>query len=252
MKKFLMIGITFFLLLTFVGCRQYNEVPEKSESYPTYHENHETTKEYESYSEEIDYSKFRAPHPLPDALVFTSIEELIEIYQLVKTGKADELEKSKADRIVMFGYDEDAGNLMKIAESMNFAALDKIYIPVGIPEEYQLYKIEVKKKSVCYSYFLEEDLASEETKGIAIGEQKNFQFDFTRWNIDSPMDGILQQCNATTKDLINGKYLYSQPYSLYWGFDREVLHMYLPRPLWNIGISEMKKLTEVTIVDLLD
>jgi len=113
MKRFLLAGITFFLMLTLAGCRQHDGMPVTSGAEETTYAEHKS--EETSTIDCIDW--------VVDALEFASLEALREGYQ-----------SAKPDR-----YGKD---LMQLAESVNFAALEKVYVPIGVPETYQFHKYE--------------------------------------------------------------------------------------------------------------
>jgi len=167
---------------------------------------------------------------ISDTLEFTSLEDLLETYRKVQKGEDDDVTNS--------------------AESVNFASLEKIYLASSIPELYQLYKIIVFEELVTVRFLRKEDLISEDTARKAINQDQHFSFGFYRWDLDSPLDGILRQNNATEKDLIDEKYLFVAPNRLIWALDRGVMYMNMPLSLITNDIEEMVRFAEVTVIDI--
>ena len=171
-----------------------------------------------------------------DQLEFSSIEALLASYLIVKEGRAD------GDiREVVSGWDasrtewdasfSDSG-LIYVAESTDFTSLETFHLPVGIPEEFQIYRITVSEEDVAIWYLHKDDMVSEETRWDAIVQQRHFLFGFSRWDMDTDflMDGILRQNGASEEDLIDGKYLFVAPNLFRWASDRKTFGLYTPLP----------------------
>ena len=201
MKRFLLMSFTFFLVISLTGCGQ-NDI--------------ET-----DISEVSDFNYEVAVSQAIEQLVFSSVEELLSSYRAVITGDAD-------------------GYLAYLAEKVNFTELERLYLPISIPEGYEIYKITINERTVSFYYLHKEDLVSEHAFLSANVQQRDFQFNFTRWGTDSPMEGVLRQNNATKRDLISGKYFFKEPNSITWSSDRYILFMYTPHPSRNykrLGIA---------------
>lgn len=190
---------------------------------------------------------------MPDRLAFSSLNELIASYNATAASKANNV-SSRIDSI-----------LPNLEESVNLLALERLYLPTNIPSEYQLHQITVFENNVSLVYLHIDDLVSEDTIVEALIHQRHFLFNFTRWNVESPMEGILQQNDATIDDLIDGKYLLVEPNLLIWASDNEVIYMYVPlMPRHTLGQRELTnddaisvehaleqiRFTETMVVDL--
>jgi len=190
---------------------------------------------------------------VPDRLAFSSLNELIASYNATAASKANNV-SSRIDSI-----------LPNLEESVNLLALERLYLPTNIPSEYQLHQITVFENNVSLVYLHIDDLVSEDTIVEALIHQRHFLFNFTRWNVESPMEGILQQNDATIDDLIDGKYLLVEPNLLIWASDNEVIYMYVPlMPRHTLGQRELTnddaisvehaleqiRFTETMVVDL--
>jgi len=185
-------------------------------------------------------------------LEFTSLEEFLDSHRTVRAGKA-------------------TGELACLAEKVNFAALEKLFFPTGIPAEFQIYKIITNKENASIWYLHKEDLTSEDKTRDAIVHQRHYLFSFTRLDIESPMDSILRQNFVSKEFLIEGKYLFVEPNQFIWASEREVLNIYAPllltstRDNWRDagmgrtldelrrdGVTNMVSLCKTLTVDLLD
>ena len=166
-----------------------------------------------------------------DELEFASLEELLVAHKAVREGTA-------------------SAELTALAESVKFAELDEFYFPTGIPEEYKLYKISINYLAVNAVYLTESDLVSKEAIDRAIAQQKEFDFCFYRENLENPMEDILEQLDATEKDLVDGIYLFNSPYSVYWASDRAVLHLYMPLSLSDVKEKDKVNFVSVDAVDI--
>jgi hypothetical protein len=198
MKRLLLMGFTLFLLLVPVGCGQYNETVGITESNPI------------DAPKDINNENELAICDTPTTLEFSSVDELLDSYRAMKTG---EMKKELAN----------------IANEVGFSALERLYLPTSIPDEYQLYRILINKLEVSFWYMHKDDLASEKAIMNAKSMQGYFLFSFTRWDIDSPENGRFQRDDP---DLVDGKYWINEPNSITWPTDtgRDIFYMRTPFP----------------------
>ena len=158
---------------------------------------------------------------MADYLAFSSLNEFITSYNAMIAGRTD-------------------NDFARLADNVNLLDLHRMYKPVNIPDEFHLHKLVVYEQMVIFWYFHKDDLVSEDTILDAIAQQQHFLFNFTRWDIESPMDGIILQNNATASDLINGQYLFIEPNLFIWSSSKEVIFMYTPLRLHAYqGLSAM-------------
>ena len=162
-------------------------------------------------------------------------------------------------------------DLTDVVENMNFAALEKFYLPTSLPEGFQIFDIAITEKAVSIRYMPQVDFYSEETLWDALNLQRGFEFTFTRLDFDSPMETVYRQNNASSKDLIDGKYLFVEPNKIIWTSNGEILSLYTPyTPLSYPGmivtkngvvqlpghgqdeVVEQHKFTGINMVNLLD
>ena len=217
MKRFLVIGIMVFLALSFFGCGQHDEATDTNERALADQE----------YARADELLACR----IPDTLSFSSLEQFAESHRAARNGRA-------------------VGELADTAKSVNFSEIEKFYVPTGIPEAYQLYDITVTEETVSFWYLLEKDLVSDEAISNALSQSQGLQFSFTRWELDSPMEGIMRQFDASEEDLIDEKYLFVEPNMLIWALDRTIAYLYVPLSLCDTRseVVEMARYAEVNML----
>ena len=239
MKRLLAMGITLFLLFALASCGEHRGDPtQTSGTIPATGETRASEPHSMSNplsSEELD------PCITEPTLDFSSLGELIETRKSARTGKS-------------------TGEL---AESVDFTELERIYLPISLPEPFRLNSISVYKEGVSLRYFREEDLVSEHTIRDAINNMRYFTFAFTRPDSDSTMDILMQHYGITEEGLIDGKYLFREPYMLYWELDGRLMSLKVPVTLGVLvneislidylglnSIEELARFTELEVIDL--
>ena len=136
--------------------------------------------------------------------------------------------------IIFLSLEEFVSYIEEPGENADYdlGKFDKYYLPNGLPDNYKLYKITAGIPDVGFWYLPEECLISRETIMEAESLSRHFLFIFTRWGLESPMDGIKVQHGFTDENLVNGKYLLeSMPYILFFEADGELMMLYLPTSL---------------------
>ena len=167
---------------------------------------------------------------VPDELLFSSLEELLEAHKAVREGTAD-------------------AELTELAEKVDFAELDELYVPTAIPKKYKLYNIRITQKFVEFLYLTENDMLSSEGLLDAQLYRREFWFRIGRCDYEYPTGNAMRQFQATEKDLICGVYLLFAPYNLTWGSDSKVMDLTIPRSLSN-NKKNMVKFAAVDAVDI--
>jgi len=209
MKRFPML-VFIILFAAISGCNSnqptHNDYDSIDEALPTH--GLEDSIEYSPFPNELREPRFNeVREPVitnVEAMEFSSLEEFLSF---IKDPKEDE-------------------------DFIDLAAIDKYYMPIGLPDNYKLYKITVGKADVGFWYLPEECLISRDTTMEAESLSRHFLFIFTRGGPESPMDGIKKQHGFTNDDLVNGKYLFvNMPYIVYWEAEGELMMLYLPTAL---------------------
>ena len=201
MKRFLTMCSVLCLLVSTVGCEQYDKQVDKAGVNPSDNSEEANTESFVSRNYQLEYS---------------SIEDFLDSYRAAITGDID-------------------GDFSAMVEDFDFTTLRSLYLPVSIPIEYELHSITVNAGMINFWYFHEDDLVSESDIHNAEYEKQYFQFSIFRLELDSPMEGILRQENATEADLMHGKYLFVEPNCFLWAEGRNLLCLYTPIPLENFG-----------------
>ena len=228
MKRFITAPIILFIILTLAGCGQYGEEMETNEEnlvdayepQDTYEE-----KNHSPYEQEEEMVIFDTP--VEDSIRFSSVEDFLNAYMIASAGGninhlASEWHETFA---------ADGAPFSTSAAAVNFTSLETFYLPVGIPEEFELFTIEVNEELVSFIFLHSDDMVSEDAIWDAIRNLREFRFTFYRWDVEDSVliDAMLEQNFITEEDLIDGKYLlHEQGRSFSWVFDRTRFHLRTP------------------------
>jgi len=214
-KHFLLLGMAALLVFTLFGCglqgttsglAEYNDEPSNEGELKR-----QDNTEHAENTNERDYEIMVS---IVDDIGFYSLEDFLNNYNAAKSN-------------VM------ARNMTTLESNVNLSALETLYFPVNIPEEYPLYKIIVSPESVSILFVHQDYLDSEDSIMYAIASMRYFRFGFTRWNLDTdfPMEGTLRQNNASKEEYLDRGYIFAEPNLLFWSSDSEILMLYLPLPM---------------------
>lgn len=154
-------------------------------------------------------------------------------------GSAEEVQDSAADLVVFSDIDAFtayAFSAEKEADAADLASLRDFFVPTGIPETYQLYKITAGAADVGFWYLPEECLASTDTILEAESSQKHFLFLSTRGTKE--LGSVMTQFGAAEDELVEGKYLVHEGMVI-WEQDHTVLMLYLPADYEVDNISSL-------------
>jgi len=191
-----------------------------------------------------------------DFIEFLSLEDFLKTYESARTGEyniafADTWSSTLGDCI------EDA------IEGVNLTELETLYVPTGIPEGFGIRLITVTDYYVTFRYLPKEVLVQDRDEfWNAATQYPMFEFGFTRgWGATYPMDGILEQHDAFSEDLIDGKHLCVNSNMFTWASGTELLMLYMPHQsdmrgeLGGISLDDphaMISFTETTTLNLQD
>ena len=127
----------------------------------------------------------------------------------------------------------------------DLASLEYFYLPTGLPEGYQLVKINAAGMDIGFYYLPADAAASEENVRMVDTIKDHIQFISSRgvYKFESEME----QFGVTAEDLIDGKYIlheYAEKMMVIWEEDGNVLMLYLPRQFvfedWTAMCSAQK------------
>lgn len=112
----------------------------------------------------------------------------------------------------------------------DLTSLECFYLPTGLPEGYQLVKINAGRVDIGFTYLPAEAAAQEGADRWAENSKDHIKFISSRgyYKFESEME----QFGVTVEDLIDGKYIlheYAEEMMVIWEEDGNVLMLYLPR-----------------------
>ena len=154
-------------------------------------------------------------------------------------GSAGEVQDSAADLVVFSDIDAFtayAFSAEKETDTAELASLRDYFVPTGIPETYQLYKITAGIADIGFWYLPEECLSSTDTILEAESSQKHFLFLSARGTKE--LGSVMTQFGAAEDELVDGKYLVCEG-KVIWKQDHTLLMLYLPAGYEADNISSL-------------
>lgn len=127
----------------------------------------------------------------------------------------------------------------------DLASLEYFYLPIGLPEGYQLVKVNAGEMDIGFYYLPADADLSEEAVRMVDANKDHIQFISSRgyYKFESEME----QFGVTAEDLVDGKYIlheYAEKMMVVWEEDGNVLMLYLPRQFvfedWSALCSAQK------------
>lgn len=146
-------------------------------------------------------------------------------------GSTEEIQDSAADLVVFSDIDAFAAYALsaeKEEDAAELASLHNYFVPTGIPEAYQLYKITAGASDIGFWYLPEECLSSGDAILEAEAGQKHFLFLSTRGTDE--LGRVIALFGAAENELLDGKYLVCEGTDrmVIWEQDHAMLMLYLP------------------------
>ena len=253
MKKLLILSIAFFAIFALFGC-SYEASENKNNGGET-----SSVEDREVPTVSIG----------PDMLVFSSLEDFLISYVETKKGGI-----ARGDFDFLGEWMPLRHTASDVLESVEFAHLETLYLPIGIPEDFMLHRIRVMGENVVIEYLHKDDMELEEAARNAVPPERMFIFRYSRWDMEDSflVEAMLRQSfvsfgvNATENDLINGRYFFDGWHSFDWIQNRERFTLRVPTQI-DIGAettvnehgmsvlsnpAEMVSLLEIRTVDLTD
>ena len=202
-----------------------------------------------------------------DILEFPSLEAFLTAYLIVSGESAGDI----SDLVSRY-WSSTSNNtdLIKVAEGADFESLETLFLPVGIPYDFEIGRIRVSELGVVFHFFQRDDMISEYAMQEAYWQQRYFNFFIERWDESEStlFNDMMQAQGVTEKDLIDGKYLFRPPNSFSWVSEGGRFGLRLPLQQSSINHEtimtteidglplnnpyEMVKFTETRAVNLLD
>ena len=112
----------------------------------------------------------------------------------------------------------------------DLASLEYFYLPIGLPEGYQLVKINAAEMDIGFYYLPADAAAQEGADRWAENSKDHIKFISSRGAYKFECE--MEQFGVTAEDLIDGKYIlheYTEKMLVVWEEDGNVLMLYLPR-----------------------
>ena len=206
MKKTLFLGGVLFLLLTLVACGQCTVETEANER------GIENDYEKVAYPQE-DEEKITDGEIAIDFIEFSTLEDFLSAYIAVGAGE------NAANFVKYWSGVSDYPTLESTIEGVDFLSLETLYLPVGIPSDFEVGKITVTESYVNFWFFpvgvFDPD---RDSFWDTVARFPHFEFGFDhRWDVgDSVLfDAMLAQ-STDAEILIDGKYLFRPPNAFSW------------------------------------
>jgi len=241
MKRLLILTIVLFLLVTLAGCTQYdvggNEVYDTG-SYEEEIDNH-----YDHGHEEEIFDSVA-----PDQIRFSSVEDFLNAYIIANEG-------GDITNLVSRWETATEGDIASVTDSINFTSFEEFYLPVDIPDEFELHNIEITEEFVGFAFLHRDDMGSEEAVQDVMRYFRELHFGFARWDVDDYIlfDAMMRQ--SWEQDiLIDGKYLFRESelgdHTFHWISNRTRFWLHLPANLDPTGDrSETNELGGISLDD---
>ena len=167
-----------------------------------------------------------------DILAFTALRDFLTAYMIVTGEVAD---GDIADLVSRVWRRYSPSSVDEVAAGVNLSALETLYLPIGIPDDFQLHRILVSASYVNIQFLHRDCMISEEAiRNVERGlSQRYFRFSFTRRDLqipadENPMWGILSQQRACESELIDDRYLFIEPARFRWATHETFFNMQLP------------------------
>ena len=162
------------------------------------------------------------------AVVLISLFMVFLVAGCGNAGSTGEVQDSAADLVVFSDLDAFtayAVSAEKETDAADLASLRDYFVPTGIPETYQLYKITAGIADIGFWYLPEECLSSTDAILEAESSQKHFLFLSTRGTDE--LGSVIAQLGAAENELVDDKYLVREG-KVIWKQNHTLLMLYLP------------------------
>ena len=180
-----------------------------------------------------------------DMLFFSSLEDFLTAHRTLRDGG------DITDLVAEWQASFTDMDLADVIVNAGLASLETFYLPVGIPEEFQIHRVDINESGVGIWYLHKDELAFEDADWFEISRSWDFLFSFTHVETPGNMRSILQQHNMSEEDLVDGR-LFLEPDLFVWAYGRVRMLLYIPMSLVSDNVADMLRLTEVKAVNLLD
>ena len=200
--------------------------------------------QYDSQDQELALS---IGHLEPDMLHFASLENFLLAHRAARAG---------GDITEYIAYWRSGLSDTELADAVrntNLSGLEKLYLLTNVPEDFQIHRIDINESFVTFWYMPTEllDMEYPYLDAMFRHQQRDFQFSFTRWSIESPLDSIMEQSGIGEEDLIDGMYRFNGNNLIEWASGSERIILYTPLDMGS-DPENLVRFAEMIIVDLSD
>jgi len=233
MKKLSLVGLLILLLMLIVGCSQqiveddtvdvYSEIDMKDDIAGAYNETDVGYDIIDVYDETnyVQEEEIMVSEAI-DFIEFSTLEDFLA------TSVATRADEEVADLVNHWSGSQDASSLEDIIENTELQSIRTLYLPIGIPENFEVRRVTVTEHYITFRYLPREITpVSREEFWSAMTGNPSFEFTIYRWqDMSDQMDIILEEENKSADDLINGKYLFLEPNMFIWESNGVLLTLY--------------------------
>jgi len=230
------IGVLLILLIALMGCGNNNEANVT-----------EPINTLETVTDMQEENALPVGVHDPDELTFSSLEAFLLAYQALQLGE------DITDYVESYFGELSGSTLESVTEGSNFASLEVLHLPIGIPDDYEIGRIVVRERFMEIAFFHIDDLVSEDSIWIAARQRRHFSFTILSWDYDEAtlFSNMMREYGANEENLIDGRYLFREPNDFDWVSD--CVRFILRTPLRQLNESnEPVPLTEIDGIPLDD
>jgi len=250
MKKSVFIGIFFVFSLLITGCSLQAVVDDAAYIYSKTDVVDDTV----GLDSETDYAQdYEILVSAGYAFIeFSTLENFLTAIEAIQTDGDDIA--SLVEDLPDMGRDSYLENVM---ERTKLQSIETLYLPIGIPEEFEIRRVTVSEHYIAFRYLPREIVpASRDEFWLAMTRSPSFEFTISRKQIPNQLDAILERDSLCLDDLIDGKYLFLEPNLFVWESDGRLITLYITTRSNDDGRNDtpldMVRFTETLEIDLQD
>ncbi|MCL2855083.1 MAG: hypothetical protein FWE21_05635 [Defluviitaleaceae bacterium] len=151
-------------------------------------------------------------------------------------------------------------DLESVVQGTDFASLEFLYLPISIPDDFQIERITLTRYSLVIRYLPKGVEVTDETFWEAMVLYPSFEFGISRrQDIENEMLAVIEKSDATVDGLIDGIYLLVSPYLIHWESSGMIFGLNITpgvvgelMSLNEIAPYESVRFAETKVVNLLD
>jgi len=178
--------------------------------------------EFHVYFEQEEEFEIAAT-PVWDEVSFSSVEDFLNAYLIASEGG------DIAHLVSGWQAPFEDTELTSAVDNIKLTSLEALYLPVGIPDEFELRSIDVSEELILFSFLHPDDSVTEELNLFVF-----------RWDeLDEAflINAMFEQYGIGEADLIDGKYYFrerSWGYAFDWVYNGTRFHLGIPLGQLNV------------------